>query len=250
MRSRLNGRERVQLKSVSPLYIKYRGTRFPLKTRRNRIPPAWRSLSSWMKLQIAGMCLAEHSYLQFRITPTKALVDSLGTTEGLKEYLRDRLRTRLRRAFGPEPWFFFAIEDRSSGGELVAPHIHGSIRIVPMPLPRTQAGHVRARWARAVDRDGQAKAELAFGKLLLKLLLRYSAGPERAAHHSWSRVPYMSRSNPEWVSYALKNMYEPSADLPERRMVLSRPLGQEAKRLWELIRRGEPALSQWGSNVS
>ncbi|WP_130752740.1 hypothetical protein [Sphingobium xenophagum] len=198
-----------------------------------------------MKLQIAGLCLAEHSYLQFRITPTKALIQRLGSTEGLKEHLRDRLRVRLRRAFGREPWFFFAIEDRSTEGELVAPHIHGSVRIVPMPLPKTKAGQVRARWAKAADRDGQAVTELAFGKLLLKLILRYSAGPERTAHHSWSQVPLMSRSNPEWISYALKNMYEPSADLPERRMVMSRPLGQEAKRLWELIRKGEPALCHW-----
>jgi hypothetical protein len=51
--------------------------------------------------------------------------------------------------------------------------------------------------------------------------------------------------NEEWVSYALKNMNEVSATLPENRLSMSRGLNQEAQRLWTLIREGESAIEQW-----
>lgn len=245
MRGRANTAVRSRLKKASSLYINYRGTGFPLRTRANRIPPQWRSLSAWMKLQIGGLCLGEHVFQQFRITPTQGLMDRMESVEGIKDYPRDDLRRRLRRTFGREPWFFFAIEDRSVDGDPVAPHIHGSIRVYPMPLPLTAGGAIRAKWARIAARDGNRVAEIAYGRLLVRLLIRQAPGPGSMPHSSWSRKPILRRSNPDWISYALKNMDAPSIDLPDRRMVISRPLTQEATRLWELIRRGEPALTQW-----
>ena len=234
------------LKSASPLYIRYRGDGFPLKTRERRIPPPWRSLSPWMRLQVAGLCLAEHTFQQFRITPAPALVTQLASSgKDLKAFLRDDLRRRMRRAFPQEPWFFFAIEDRSVDGTPVAPHVHGSVRVQPLPLPRTQAGDLRVRWARMVEREGIGAAELEYGRHELKRVLRLSAGEASPGHHSWSKEPIARRSNPDWISYALKNMAEPSSALPDRRLVISRTLTQEAHRLWELIRKGEEALAQW-----
>jgi hypothetical protein len=247
--SSLHGRARADLKKASPLYIRYRGKGFPLRTRANRIPGPWRSLSSWMKLQIAGLCLAEHTFQQFRITPTQDIIDRLESKELVKDYLRDDLRRRLRKQFDWEPWFFFAIEDRSSDGMPVAPHIHGSIRIQPLSLPVTANGAVRARWAKLVAAEGLRHAQDEYSREKLADVLKQIPGPNGSKHDWWSGKPIRPKSNPDYISYTLKNMMEFSPDLPERRMVISRSLTQEARKLWELIRRGEDALSQWHKNA-
>ena len=61
----------------------------------------------------------------------------------------------------------------------------------------------------------------------------------------WHRKPYGPFFNQQWVDYAFKNVKAVSAVLGESRLAMHQPLLQEAKRLWQLVRRGECAMGQW-----
>ena len=63
----------------SSLYWKYRGEGFPLKHPDGSSLLAWRSLSQWMKSQLALMCLQEGACRAFTITINEELaVDRRG----------------------------------------------------------------------------------------------------------------------------------------------------------------------------
>lgn len=174
----------------------------------------------------------------------------------LKEYIRDRLMRSLRSRFDAIPWFFFVIEDLTKTGlTRVRPHIHGSIQIPRVPLPLTANGVVKIRYRRVMARSNQIDAEYALGEDLLNDALRAATGNDgsrsavvngiRQGSNMWTRTPYRALFNDEWVSYAFKNMAKFSRRLPENRLSMCRALNQEAQRLWNLIREGEPALDQW-----
>ena len=99
-------------------------------------------------------------------------------------------------------------------------------------------------------------AEWVWGLLLTRKALRAASGnldrkrPKVVAGTSqhrnvWMSAPTRPYTNDQWVTYAFKNSTEFSRVLGESRLAFPHGLRTEAKRLWELMRKGEPALSQW-----
>lgn len=199
-----------------------------------------------MQLQVAGLCLGEHEFQQIMIKPTAGRRQDLDARrKGIKEYVRDELTRRVKKLYGSPPWFLFAIEDADLDGETTDPHIHGSVLIKPLPLPVTRSGELRVRWRRIASEKGVAFAELEYSRKQLLRELQAIAGEGAGRAHRWAKRPYGTRSNPSYISYLMKNMHSASTDVPERRIAISRPLNQEARRLWDLIRFGESALASW-----
>ena len=165
------------------------------------------------------------------------------------------MQRHLKRSFGKghEPRFFFVIEDLTTAGEATRPHAHGCIELTRAPVPKAGKGSTKlARQAR----EGQlAEAEHEAGKLLIRETLKAAAGGDgpRIADASgidqsrnfWWRKPYGALFNTEWVDYAFRNEKKVSQKLGDGRLAMSRSLNQEAKRFWNLIREGEPAIDQW-----
>ena len=209
-----------------------------------------------MKTQLAGLCLGERRFLQIRLHAHEEVSDRVGDY-ALKVYLRDRLVRCLRDSFDTIPWFYIVIEDRDTfnTGD-VRPHVHGSIEIPRVPLPKLASGRVRAKYRRLVERKGIEEAEYLAGRQKVISALRQATGNHGGrngvvnglsqSNNVWKRKPYHPLFNYEWVSYALKNMNAVSPNLPANRLSTSRGLTQEAQRLWALIRDGETALSKWG----
>jgi len=246
---------RQGLKTKPSLYRKYRGNEFPLTDFHNHRIPRWRNLSPWMKTQLAALCLGERRLVQIRLHLHEELRGTLGD-ESLKEYIRDRLMRCLRARFDPVPWFYIVIEDRDSTGRTtVRPHVHGAIAIPRAPVPTLKNGSPRARFARIAAGKGVEEAEYVAGRMMIDAVLKQATGNDgrkpavsngrTQASNVWKRSPYRPLFNEEWVSYALKNMKQVSATLPENRLSMSRSLNQEARRLWNLIRDGEAAIDQW-----
>lgn len=249
--------QRAALKKRSLLYIRYRGSAFPLRLRNGRRLPPWRSLSPWMKTQVAGLCLAQGPFLQIRMNLHDALLARLIST-GIdpKEYLRDRLMRALRARLEDIPWFYIVIEDRSKDGITeVRPHVHGAIQILPVELPLTRTGAVRARYRRKLVTMAQSEAEFDRGKEIIGEALKAASGNDGKRSNVvggklqdaniWTKKPYRALFNDAWVSYAFKNTKLTSQQLPDNRLSISRGLNQEAQRLWNLIRDGEDQLVQW-----
>lgn len=252
---------RRELKFHPTLYCKYRGIGFPLRTKRNRKLPQWRSLSPWMKTQLASLCLGEAPLLQIRLhihDELRAKREAGG--KDIRVYLRDRLTRTLNMNFDPAPWFFIAIEDRDVTGEIeVRPHVHGSIALPRLPVPTKIDGSPKARFRRIIDAEpgekGLAAAEYLAGRIRLHRALKIATGNDglrpavvgtvNQSHNVWKREPYNPLFNDHWVSYTLKNQDAASLSLSDQRLSISQPLRREAQRLWELIRTGEAAIHHW-----
>lgn len=243
------------LKTRPALYKRYRGNAFPLRDYANHKLVRWRSLSPWLKTQMAALCLGETRFLQIRLHPHDELRADVGDLM-MKAHLRNRLARCLRAEFDEVPWFYVVIEDRDSDGDtVVRPHLHGAIQIPRSPVPMTRDGRPTAKYRRLIIESGIEEAEYLSGRLKIDRALRRATGndghrPEivqgiSQLHNVWKRRPYRLLRNQEWVSYAMKNMNVVSPSLPENRLSMSRGLNQEAQRLWELIRCGEHAISNW-----
>ncbi|MBM0169168.1 hypothetical protein [Altererythrobacter sp. C41] len=209
-----------------------------------------------MKVQIGSVALAEPGYMLFQIhlhDELRAEIDASGG--GHKDYLRDRIARCARALFGGPRWFFFVMEDQSPDGDSTRPHAHGSIEVRPATLPaRGERHHLRYR--RLAERMGQAHAERICGLALTKDLLRVASGNRRAdrptivqgvhqGRNVWTSTPKRPFFNDQWVTYAFKNIDKVSPTLPDDRLAFSQSLRTESRRLWNLIRIGEEALSQW-----
>lgn len=208
-----------------------------------------------MKAQIAALCLAEGSLLQIRLHPHDHIRATVGDRR-MKDYLRDRLVRCLKAEFIHMPRFYIVIEDQDTQGtSIVRPHVHGGIEIPRAAVPTLKDGRPTVRYRRLIERESIEEAELFAGRQRIIRALRQATGnhgrlPELAQGRSqlnnvWKRKPYRHLFNEEWVSYALKNMNAVSPSLPENRLSMTRGLNQEAQRLWNLIRLGESAISNW-----
>lgn len=244
------------LKTSPTLYCKLRGPRFPLTQRNGKKLPRWRSLSPWMKVQVGTVVLAEHGYLLFKVhlhDELRAELEARG--EDQKDYLRNRITRCSRDQLGSGRWFFFVMEDLTGDGEPTRPHAHGAIELRRAQLPvRGETNHLHFR--RLAEREGVEQAELAYGQLLTEMMLRVASGnvkDDRLPHVSgikqnrnvWADVPKRPFLNDQYVTYAFKNAAAFSVTLGENRLAFSQSLRTEARRLWQLIREGEPAMSQW-----
>lgn len=253
VRKRLLARKRASLAEGAPtLYWKYRGEGFPLKQADGSNLLAWRYLSSWMKSQVAAMCLHEGSCKAFTITIHEELADELQTKgTDLKVYLRDRLSRCLRAEFGIVPWFLFVIEDRTKSGlSRTKVHVHGIIQIVPAEPRKLRSGEFSLRTKVQIAQEGLEAARLEAGADKTYQAIKTASGNntgDRPAIHKgrgqvrnvWWRKMLFPFFNIEWVSYSFKNAMSASGALPENRLCMSRELNREAQRLWSLIRDGE-----------
>ncbi len=152
------------------LYRRYRGNRFPVTEPNGTRLPSWRTLTPWMKVQLAALVLNERGYLVFKAHPYDDLrVELLAAGKDLRDELRNDLMRHLKRRFGSAPWFFFVMEDRTTAGDPTRPHVHGSIELRPIKLDPSDK-RVPLRLRRLAQREGLAAAELQAGKELVATL--------------------------------------------------------------------------------
>lgn len=239
------------------LYSRYRGNGFPLQGIHGRRLPRWRDLTPWMKVQLATLALSETGYMQFKLhvhDDLRAELEAGGVD--LREWLRDSLTRNLKRRFSEAPWFFFVMEGHTKSGEPTRPHAHGSIEIRSVPFGSRSTRSLGER--RMIEKKGLAVAELEAGKKLTVAALKACSGNVKGdrpriaitsgldqCRNLWPRPPYHPLFNSPWVDYAFKNAKRVSVTLGETRLVLPHDLRREARRLWNLVREGESALSQW-----
>jgi hypothetical protein len=239
------------------LYRRYRGNRFPLTNPNGTKLPAWRSLTPWMKVQLATMALTERGYMVFKVHIHDDLREALLVAgKELRDELRNDLMRHLKRRFGSAPWFFFVLEEHTTAGEPTRAHAHGSIEVRRIALnPNDKKVPLRLR--RLAQREGLAAAELQAGKELTIAALKAASGntgdrPRIAttsgtdqARNIWHRPPYRLVFNTQWIDYAFKNTKRVSKNLGDKRLALPYDLRREAQRLWQLATVGEDAVSQW-----
>lgn len=237
------------------LYTRYRGTGFPLRVHNGKIPPPWRSLTPWMKVQIATLVLSERGYLQFKVHIHDDLRERwVSSGRDLKVELRNSITRHLKRRFDFDPpGFFFVMEDRTTGGQPTRPHAHGSIELRRTAPPTRGLG---SRELLQLSKTDPGRAELRAGRLKIKEALWAASGGREPrisivtgldqVRNVWLQTPRQPIFNSQWVDYAFKNIKEISSTLGEGRLAMHQPLLQESRRLWNLIREGESAIEHWG----
>jgi hypothetical protein len=161
----------------------------------------------------------------------------------------------MRRRHGVSAEFFFVIEDLDLDGNHTRPHIHGSIAIPRLQVPRTKQGEPIAKYRRIIAKEGVAAAEIAYGLKCIRDVLALATGNDRTrprvyggvdqSQNKWTRKPTLPFFSDHYVNYIFKNSQKTSALLPENRLARSQAMTQEATRLWNLIRNGESALAAW-----
>jgi hypothetical protein len=244
-------------KNRPTLYRRYRGNRFPLTNPNGTRLAAWRTLTPWMKVQLATLALTERGCMVFKLHMHDDLHEELlSAGKDPLVTLRNDLTRHLKRRFGRSSWFFFVMEEHTTAGDPTRPHAHGSIEIQPQPLDPNDKS-LRLKWRRLIARKGLEEAQLEAGRQLTVEALRAASGNAgdrpRVARTSgldqvrnlWRRRPYRVVFNTEWVDYAFKNTKRVSKTLRENRLVLPYDLRGEAQRLWRLVREGESALIDW-----
>jgi hypothetical protein len=209
-----------------------------------------------MKVQMATLVMAEQGYMQFSLhlhDEIRADLEARGKCQ--KDYLRNRLTRMSKRWFGEKRHFFFVMEDMDPDGQAVRPHAHGSIVVRPSPLPgRGEKRHLH--YKRMAARHGKLHAERIHGLAQMKAMFRAASGNVKGksakvvagvdqSRNVWTKTPTRPFTNEKWVTYAFKNSQGVSVTLGDRRLALSQTLRTEAKKLWELVRLGEPAMAQW-----
>ena len=236
------------------LYTRYRGTAFPIPSPQGLRIPLWRDLTPWMKVQLATLALSDRGYMQFKLHVHDDLMASWEAAgRDPRVELRDSIARHLKRRFPVRPWFFFVMEDLTKRGDPTRPHAHGSIEVPPLPIPTRGLGSRRlAAMAREV---GVGKAEVARGWDVVVEALKVAAGgagPRFAettgvdqCRNLWPRPPYHALFNSQWVDYAFKHTKTVRTTLGQNRLVLPYDLRDEARRLWTLLTKGEPAMSAW-----
>lgn len=209
-----------------------------------------------MKVQIATMVMAENGYMVFSIHLHDEIRMELERTGACqKDYLRNRLTRMSWKRFGEKRCFFFVMEDMDPDGQAVRPHAHGSIMVRPASLP--QRGEKRhLHYKRMAERYSQEHAERIHGLDLTKAMLRAASGNTKGksakvvgridqSRNVWTSTPRRPFTNEQWVTYAFKNSQAVSQVLGDRRLAFSQALRTEARKVWELVRLGEAAMSQW-----
>jgi len=152
--------------------------------------------------------------------------------------------------------FLFIIEDLDKDGTTrVRPHAHGVISMPHIDLASVGNGRTRRANERMIARLGEEAARFVRGRQAITMALKAATGNTRKrplvfnginqSSNIWTKRSYGPLFNKEAISYAYKNVAAPSSGLPENRIAQSQALITEARRLWELIRTGEPAMSLW-----
>jgi hypothetical protein len=247
---------RAKLKIAPRLYSKYRGDGFPLRTNNNTRVPRWRDVTPWLKAQVGLMALAEGTFIHFKVSLHDQLLDELvANGTDLQVYLRDRIARCLRAKVGCIPFYFFVFEDRDNTGQFeVPPHAHGSMLIMPCKLPKNKSGQTLVRYRRMELQIGKEAAELEYGRELVFEGLREAAGLSSRPKHwkgksqsrrVWRGKPANQFFNENWGTYAFKNTRFVSKTLDDNRLVFSGNFKTETSNLWQLITKGEIALSYW-----
>ena len=202
------------------------------------------------------MAMAEVGYMVFSIHLHDEIRKELERSgECQKDYLRNRITRLSKDRFGEKRHFFFVMEDMDPDGQAVRPHAHGSIAVRPAPLPkRGERRHLHYKHMAA--RYGQQHAERIYGLAQMKEMLRAASGNVMGksakvvagidqTRNVWTSTPRRPFTNEQWVTYAFKNSQAFSQVLGDRRLALSQALRTEARKVWELVRIGEAAISQW-----
>ncbi|OYY76509.1 MAG: hypothetical protein B7Y43_14495 [Sphingomonas sp. 28-62-20] len=82
--------QRGPLKIKPSLYKRYRGNGFPIRSVKGRQLPKWRSISPWLKVQMAQLVLGETGFMPFRVHLDQGVLDHLVQIgKDPKDYLRD-----------------------------------------------------------------------------------------------------------------------------------------------------------------
>jgi hypothetical protein len=208
-----------------------------------------------MKVQLATMALGEKGFLQFKLHLHDDLRDELlKDGSDLRLYLRRNIYAHLKRRFGSVPWFYFVMEEHRTGGGVTRPHAHGSIEL--RALPASHPRMLRLVYRRLAKREGLAAAQLKAGEETIMEAMKAAGGHSSRVRFAkttgldqcrnfWKSEPYGALFNTEWVVYAFRNDKRFSKTLGERRLVMPHELTGEARRLWNLIKKGEEALEQW-----
>ncbi|OYW23291.1 MULTISPECIES: hypothetical protein [unclassified Sphingomonas] len=244
---------RGPLKIKPSLYKRYRGNGFPIRSVKGRQLPKWRSISPWLKVQMAQLVLGETGFMPFRVHFDQSVLDHLNQIgKDPKDYLRDKISRQLSMRFGGTvPMFFFVMEDRDKNGATVAPHAHGAIEALWAPLPTLQNGKVAVALRRVAAKKGTRVAELVWGKRLIRQALRAASGPIgnninsksiSAASRVWLHDPRLKVFNTQYVDYMFKNAAKFSSTLRMRRLAIRSELTAEATLLWRLVTQGESIM--------
>ncbi len=143
--------------------------------------------------------------------------------------------------------FFFVIEDMDRDGAPVRPHAHGSIEIKPRPIVDVNNARARRHIAAIERRLGRKVAADLAGRWAVRAALNLAAGVNERrgkiastgidqSRNIWLGKPTLPLFNPDWVTYAFKNVGEYSPLLTENRLVLPYSLLGKARHLWEIVR--------------
>lgn len=248
---------RTPLNNQPALYRKYRTKGFPIKTSGNRKYPAWRSLSPWMKIQLASMCIAEHPHVQMRLRLHDQIREELERDcRDYRAYLGGRLTRILKDRFGDNLHYLFIVEDLER--DCITPvrsHVHGMIMLPKVDLYASTDGRTIAANARLIQREGQKRAEFVRSRPILREALQAAIGNRGQRQllykgvdqtgNCWTKKSYNPLFNREAISYAFKNVDAAVSMLPDNRIARSKGLATEARRFWNLVRLGEQAVSAW-----
>ncbi|MEZ5735872.1 MAG: hypothetical protein R3E09_08715 [Novosphingobium sp.] len=232
----------------STLYWKYEGPEFPIHKVGGKRLPRWKSLTSWMKVQLCLLSLGEHGFRPFKYQRHDDLRDELESKGAdQREYMRDRLKRQLRAVFGNNtPMFFFVVEDLNDRGIPVRPHAHGAIELKPFPVDEIPDPKALRHLKRIERKKGKEIAEREAGRWIIRAAMRSAAGlvsgPRIASNgvdqsrNVWWRKPTLPIFNDSWVTYCLKNAGEFSPVLSENRLARDYKMLAQAKKLWDIIR--------------
>lgn len=204
-----------------------------------------------------SMCIAEHAHVQLRPRLHDEIVEELADRgRDYRSYLRDRLTAKLRTRFSDDMHFLVVLEDMDSDSTSpVRTHAHGMIMLPKVDPDLITDGRRKAAYDRLVAKHGQSQADFIRGRNLLKEVLQEIVGnregrPRKVrgidqTDNVWTKRSYNPLFSHEAISYAFKNVDAEASALPANRVARSRKLVTEAKRFWDLVRLGEPAITAW-----
>lgn len=232
----------------------YSGTGFPLAPFGDvKRMPRWKDLTSLMKAQVGCMALAldrravfKARFISFNHHLNGSLLERFKNQQGnqsLGEMVRNEYGRQCRKHFGRNLSFYFVIEEYDRDGTvLVNPHIHGSIEIPTLKLPKDVHGNKRNWFNRYAVQHSFDEAEHCYGKQVLKRMsLRVIGSKFKRPPKGWKpalREPNFKKpfgAIHQGVSYAFKNTEMDGVKLGDQRFFTSRPFKQDAQELWKHI---------------
>ena len=167
--------------------------------------PSWRSLSPWMKIQLAHLALCEFDARAFTVHLNPRLQQSLLSQIKKADYIRRRLTLELGKVTEGPANYFFVVELVSGTGTPVSPHIHGAVE-----LGDADEDTIRQALLRACGHQ-----------------IRGSATTLKASHLV---EPYAKAE--KWSKYSAKNLRRRGSPDWLKRHGISRGATEAARELW------------------